>query len=461
MHTSARTRSRALFATAVLLGTALAATCAPAYAATTAPGTPTHLFNGDVACSTHAASPAFVNSVENLSLEAIPQEADTADYPQIQDQFLLWPVGTPTQTTSYTSGEAVNDGDEVGTGIPASALTDGTTYAWQVRTVAGSTVSKWSKTCYLTVDNDHPAAPTISSSNYPSGSWDNGGTPVQATFGASGNVNVIGYEFQWDQNTPLAPFHTTLGAHGIPVPVYPTDKSRFVPAASSGGSASVSLIPPDPGFDTLYVFSYDRAYNLSAVASYQLYINSTAPTITALATPQFDVPTAFTLTPNPTAEAASPIVSYSVSTAGGTKTYRAGPDGTANVELTLDNPDGGDNVNVTSTSANGWVSDGALQHYYFDTTPVVDSTQYPQGDPSGGVGVPGTFTFTPQVPDIASYTYTFNQDAPTTVPADANGDAQITWTPAQGGGATYVLEVYGTLENGLQLAATDYIIVVN
>lgn len=234
-------------------------------------------------------------------------------------------------------------------------------------------------------------------------------------------------------------------------------------APALGGDVSLSLIPP-PGWGshTLTVVSLDRAYNESGSTTYQIYVDSTAPTITsAVAQPQFDTPTEFTFTPSPTAEAASPIVSYSVTIGYGTpRTVKAGADGSATVKLKLDQADGSDGVSVSSTSANGWVSDPDLDYFYFDTTPIVASTDYPEFGSSGGAGVPGTFTFTHQVPNIVSYTYSFDRGATeTTVAADKAGDAQVTWTPSASG--SYDLNVYGTTKDGLKLEYTDYYFTVN
>ncbi|MEV7501771.1 hypothetical protein [Streptomyces sp. NPDC093018] len=215
---------------------------------------------------------------------------------------------------------------------------------------------------------------------------------------------------------------------------------------------------------TLWVRSLDRAYNPSETSSYRFYVSSTAPTFTsAVPSPEFGVPTTFTLRPDPTLQAKSPVVGYSVHTSGGPAPDRtidvpAAADGTAAVQLTLDGVYG-EFVQVTSKSANGWVSDAASWSSSYDTTPTVASDAYPEYGSSGGVGVPGTFTFASKVKDVVSYTYSFNGGPEATVVAGADGTASVDRTPDSVGGAD--LMVSATTGSGIQLALYDYCFTVN
>ncbi|WP_051450893.1 hypothetical protein [Actinospica robiniae] len=351
-------------------------------------------------------------------------------------------------------------------GVLTSSLVEGQTYAWQARTVAGSDTSAWTQPCYFVLDTTAPsAAPTITSANYPTGGWDQGGAPIQFTLGADGVDDVAGYAFSWQQIIPVPDLGGTAG-YGIFTPRNPwADTAHMVQASTIGGTATLDLLPPAGSYGpvTLWVQSLDRSLNVSSETSYQVLISSTAPTITPPATaPVFGKKASFTFTPNAIAEAVSPIVSYTVTIGGeAAHTYTADADGSATVALKLDQP-ANDDVTVSSTSANGWVSDGAFQSYYFDTTPTITSDVYPENDFGGGAGVTGTFTFAPKVPGVVSYTYSFDWgNTETTVPADANGDAQITWTPTDGDGAFYDLNVYATTKDGTNLTAYDYYITVN
>ncbi|MFG1678460.1 hypothetical protein [Micromonospora sp. NPDC049282] len=74
-------------------------------------------------------------------------------------------------------------------------------------------------------------------------------------------------------------------------------------------------------------------------------------------------------------------------------------------------------------------------------------------NPPGGVGVPGTFTFSPPAGwlDVAAYRYSFGDDELTEVAADGDGRASVTWTPAAGGYVT--LTVYAVKGDG---TVSDY-----
>src|SRR5450755_3169711 len=57
---------------------------------------------------------------------------------------------------------------------------------------------------------------------------------------------------------------------------------------------------------------------------------------------------------------------------------------------------------ITAARSSDWVSDSAYWNYTVDTTPTVSSDVYLANQSDGGAGIPGTFTFTPKVKDIAS-----------------------------------------------------------
>jgi hypothetical protein len=441
------------------LGLALVAAY-PASAATAAPPTPIDLFNGYQSCSTGVNSPTYLWGGEGVKIEGLSQ--DTSDT-LLTEQFQVWPVSDPTQTTTL-SNQYVVSGYEGSITVPAGDLSDGQTYAWQAQAVGTGGTSAWSAPCYFTVDDTRPSnPPTITSSNYPQGQLDQGGAPVQVTLGANGVSDVAGYVFSWTGTLPVAGV-ANIGSYGIPQPVDPyTDTAHFARASTLGGSATVSLIPPyGAGPMTLTVASLDRAYNESSVATYTIFVKSTAPTIKQLApNPQFGKQTEFLLQPNPGLQAASPVVGYTVHFYGQTQqtiNVKASANGTAEVPVTLDGTTG-DYMLVTSQSADDWVSDNAFWGDTIDTTPTVNSNVYQENQSSGGVGVPGTFTFTPKVKNIVSYTYSFNFGQTVTVKAGGDGAAQISWTPDQSG--FYDLEVYATTRDGLELAPYDYFFFVN
>lgn len=453
-------RSRVALISLATLALGLA-TMAPAMATTSGPPTPIDLFNNFQACSTDANAPVYLDARQDLPLEALSQ--DTADSPFVTEQFQVFPVSNPSQVVTISNQFAL-PGIEQSVSVPGSDLTDGVTYAWQVQTVAASGTSALSAPCYFTVDNTSPSsAPTVSSSNYPSGQRNQGGSPIQITLGANGVSDVAGYVFSWDGTLPVAGI-ATIGPDGVPQPIdpYTTDPANFAAASTLGGSATVSLIPPsDTGLLVLTVASLDRAFNESPPTTFFIFVKGDAPTIRQLnPSPMFGKNAHFLLTPDPGLQAASRVVSYTVQFFGQTDqtlTVKAAADGTAEFGVPLDSPTG-DFMVVTSTSADGWVSQNSFWNFQVDTTPTVSSNVYLENQTSGGVGVPGTFTFAPKVKGITSYTYGFSDGTGGTI-ATHNGTAQITFTPTQSG--FYFLDVFGTTRDGLQLADYFYVFSVN
>jgi hypothetical protein len=465
MHRSPGGRLRtALTATAALaLGLLVAG---PAHAAGGTPTTPTELFNEYENCSTDPNAPVYLAGRAGLLVEGIAGDSDTT-VSTLTTQFRLWPVANPAQITTV-SNTWQTAGNEATATFPSSALTDGQAYAWQAQTVdASGTASAWSAPCYVTDDDTAPAkAPTVTSANYPQGKQDQGGAPMQFTLGANGVGDVAGFEYSWTgADFPVAGI-AEIGAHGIPSWQDPYNDSRYFARASTvGGSASVNLVPPEGGgLYILTVASLDRAFNQSPTTSYWVWVKPNAPQVTKLSNnPVFGKQASFKLTADPGIQAASPVVSFTVqdltSPSQTTTTVKASADGTAQYALPLDGAYG-DTLLVSTTSADGWVSDRQWwSDGYVDTTPTVASDVYTENGNGGGSGVPGTFTFAPKVKGVASYTYTFDWGQGTTVKADGQGNAQISWAPPQSG--WYMLTVYATTKDGVQLAPYYYSFTVN
>ncbi|MEU6201797.1 hypothetical protein [Streptomyces sp. NPDC047061] len=450
---------RAVLAILGTLGLSVAAAVSPASAAGGTPTTPTQLFNGYRNCSTDADRPTYLPSRGNVVVEGIPGTADTTDSSPLTARYQVWPVGDPARTETVTHDRAV-PGREATAILPGDLLADGQTYAWRAQTVAGDAASDWSATCYVTIDDTVPAnAPAVSSPNYPPDRWNQGGDPVTIRLNAGGADDVAGFQYSWTGSLETIVL-ADIGDQGIPRPRDPyADPDHFARTDAPGGSATVDLIPPYGGAVTLWVRSLDRAYNPSETTSYRFYVSPTPPTVTpADPAPGFGDTTTFTLRPDAALQARSPVVSYSVHTSGGSdgdRTFEvaAAADGTATTQLTLDGVTG-EQLDVTSRSADGWVSDPASWGIDYDTTPTVASEAYPENGSGGGAGVPGTFTFTPKVKGVVSYTYSFNTEPEVTVAAGADGGASIDWTPASAG--SYDLQVHATTRSGIQLTTYDY-----
>ncbi|PYC71022.1 hypothetical protein C7C46_26925 [Streptomyces tateyamensis] len=376
----------------------------PASADVSVPVTPTELFNNLQACSTDANAPVVTDARLGVDVEGIPATTDpTALW--VTEQFQLYPVSDPTQLITGAAPNAYH-GNEAGVRLGNGTLVDGGTYAWQARSVdATGAASDWTAPCYLTVDNTSPAqAPTISSPNYPQGKANQGGAPIQLQFGANGVSDVAGYEFSWSGSFGVLG-GATIGDHGVPQYQDPFTTSKYVVRADAlGGSGTVSLIPPAGlgSYLQLSVVSLDRALNQSPVAYFQIVVKPDGPAVNQQGhSPQFGKPAAYKLTADPGVQAASPVVSFIVQHWGDqgptTETVPASGNGTAVVTETL-NGAYGDMLLVSTTSANGWTSRPTWwTSGYRNTTPTVASDVYLENGSGGGVGVPGTFNFTPKI----------------------------------------------------------------
>lgn len=455
-------RMRVGLASAVAVGLALFA-AAPAKAAGGMPTTPTDLYNQYLACSTNASAPVYLAGRAGVQLEAIAGNTDTSVTAESED-FRLWPVSDPTQVITKSNSFARVGWEAAvafgGLGLPA-VLADGQTYAWQARSVdPGGVASDWSAPCYLADDDTFPSsAPSVTSPNVVPGQAVQGGAPLTFTFGSNGVSDVAGYQYTWYGAFSVP--GSNIGDHGIPQPDDPFTAPGGIRATTVGGSATVSILPPpNSSYATLYVRSLDRAYNPSGTTSISFWMKPDAPSIDKLSnSPQFGAPTSFKLTADAGLETVSPVVSFTVQHYGSTRstvTVPASAHGSAEVNVTLDGQNG-DFLIVTSTSADGWVSQARWwQNGYIDTTPTVTSDVYTENDVAGGVGVPGTFTFAPKIKgaDIAGYTYSFDWGPDVTVAAGAHGVAQVSWTPDTSD--WHMLTVYATSTSGVRLASYYY-----
>lgn len=100
-------------------------------------------------------------------------------------------------------------------------------------------------------------------------------------------------------------------------------------------------------------------------------------------------------------------------------------------------------VRARSHSANGWISPDGNWSFSFDPWPGVTSDVYlSDGEPHGGIGVPGTFVFSPPAgwTEVDHYRYSFNGEDFFDAPAGPDGRASVTWTPETSGWVN--LDVY-------------------
>lgn len=172
------------------------------------------------------------------------------------------------------------------------------------------------------------------------------------------------------------------------------------------------------------------------------------------------VPAEFTFTANGVADVAgyqftwseigvlggADIGPFGVPNSGPVQTIAAGPDGTASFQVTAPSQPDFVTVHARSTSANGWVSPEGNWVRFVDSAPAVSSPDFPENDYGGQVGVAGTFTFAPRLPDVVSYLYGFDSGPQQTVSAGSDGTASISYTPASPD--FHYLEVFAVTADG-------------
>ncbi|GAA1955712.1 hypothetical protein GCM10009798_13690 [Nocardioides panacihumi] len=125
---------------------------------------------------------------------------------------------------------------------------------------------------YFTIDHVAPAAPTISSFDYPQGSWGAPqGTPGQITFAGASDVAAFTYSFDTSGGEPL-PTDTTCA-----YTTTPTKTGGMVTATSGKGSVTLPTTLT-PGYHTVYAKAFDGAHNTSGQsAAYVFYVAPTFP----------------------------------------------------------------------------------------------------------------------------------------------------------------------------------------
>ncbi|WP_207128991.1 hypothetical protein [Actinocatenispora comari] len=408
------------------------------------PSTPTTLTNDEQPCTTStpyayvAVPPSSAPLGSQPTLSALFGDPDGLES-SFSAEFVLWPVAHPDQTTTLPDDYA-QQGTPTDVTVPAGTLADGVTYAWHTRARDGVDTSDWSATCYFVADTQRPDKPPAVTSTYTTDGWNAGGTPMQVTLSANGVSDVVAYQYSW--KSPLGTIDVGNGD--------PFDGKGFVRADTLGGSATVSLVPPNSGPNTLTVASYDRAYQQSDSTTYTVEVRDTSPVVTVDGTPQYGSPVTVHLAPGPNV---SDVDDYTYTVNGGAEqTVAAGSDGSATVTVEFDSP-GLNQLDVRSHSSNGWVTPVKSWSVTFDTSPTVTSDTWPEYDTGGGVGVAGTFAVSSSLPGVVSFGYSFDWGDESVVAA-TDGGATIPYTPDSSGG--HALEVYPILADGTHLSSYTY-----
>ncbi|MGY0004937.1 hypothetical protein [Micromonospora sp. I033] len=399
------------------------------------PNVPTNLAAGGVACR----DDMFIGTTRP-ELQAVvtdPDVNETGGGDPLKATFAWWPVDRPTERSELEFSYTLPSGSRFQYTIPDGVMVDGGTYAFSARaTDQYGDASAWSPACRFTVDTKVPPAPTVSSTDYPSG-WEwpghgGPGIPGRFTFTTTGADDVVG--FRYGPSGPLT----------------------FV-SADAAGTATVSVTPDRYGTNWLYVQAVDRTGNRSQSTVYEYRVRDTAPTITD-GNPTGGLGEARELTFSPRMEN---VVSYTWRLNDGEPaTAPAAGDGTATV--TINPRKGGTNtVTVTSRTSDGLPSGTAEYRFYLANAPVISSPDFPLDGSDGPLaGTAGSFTFAPGMPGVTEYVWSVNGGEQHTVAANEDGTARVAYTPTWAG--FQWIEVFSQTADGTESeVASGYFVIVS
>ncbi|MGA5631713.1 LamG-like jellyroll fold domain-containing protein [Streptomyces lydicamycinicus] len=202
------------------------------------------------------------------------------DHDRVQVQFQAsWDAGDGKGTTArWKPGltTAKQSGWDFVVSLPASIPTN-KTVSWAVRTYDGAQYSPWSFTgsaeaCYFVLDTTVPAAPTVSSGEYPPSDPENPDDPWLDGVGQYGTFTV-------------ADSHRDVNRYVYGINGDPSSKSTVT--TSAGAARNISVQPEKPGLNFVTVQAFDTAGNSSEIRTYRFRVKAGQP---ERATWQFDEP---------------------------------------------------------------------------------------------------------------------------------------------------------------------------
>jgi hypothetical protein len=206
--------------------------------------------------------------------------------------------------------------------------------------------------------------------------------------------------------------------------------------ASAEGTADVEVVFAQTGYTPVQVGSYAGGELVGAKTENVLVTDSPVVESADFAFPDQDGVVgrqgSFTFRPRRTGVVA---YEYFFLYDGGPQRIDAGPDGTAVLQWTPTKP-GFTTLDVRSISADGTLSEFAYYDFYvIDAKPMVYSSTYYQFGAWGGVGIPGDFDISTQMPNMDVFVYRFNDGPEQIVDPDYNF-ATVTLTPDHSGSNT-------------------------
>ncbi|MFF9327288.1 LamG domain-containing protein [Streptomyces sp. NPDC014776] len=204
-------------------------------------------------------TPAYVGQPPVLTARLTdPVEDDRLGYPeQLTAEFEIWwsdANGTEQRRsfTTYPTYPGLIHRITAPADIPAD-----TVISWHVRANDGSLNSAWSSeapgaACRFVYDNQSPAAPVVSSPDYPSDTWDSGGVGVYGSFTVdSPSPDVVEYQYGF-----------TGGPYGTVRP------------SEIGGPATIRFVPLSNAPQVLSVHARDRSGRMSPRTDYRFSVKA-------------------------------------------------------------------------------------------------------------------------------------------------------------------------------------------
>jgi hypothetical protein len=438
-HSRAYRRFFSLIAASALgCGTVVGAGATPAAAAV---GSPTALTTSGQACAAEAPGP-YLSPVRLNDANAVVLQGSYSGAPEgaeLVADFQVWDVTKPDEPQQWRDGtDEENNRVYIQLEDPSRQL-DGVTYAWRVRVLDGEDASPWSDTCHFTVDRTGGAAPAVASVEYPAGDWDNAGGEI----GKAGTFTFTSVSD--DTKSYLYRFYSSEAGGD--------DDYSTVEAASLGGPATVTWTPKGAGGHSVHVYAVDRAGNWSDQRDYNFWVRETRPAIFSSAYPDWGsnldynigVPGAFQFTSN---------VEETESFA-----WRIGDDGPSGsvaaegreaTAMIAPAKAGRQTLYVQSVTRDGRKHPARAYEFLVDNGPRVTGDT----DRSVIIGSSLTFHFAPRMPDVKEYLYWHRDydgehpDQKITVPARADGTADLTWAATNQTEDTQALQVQSRSADG-------------
>lgn len=435
-------RLRKVLVVLLAAGCTVASLLTPASAVTTGPTIDnSSMMNGGMPCAT-STSPAlgyFATQLEVLGTDPAPPYGSHFVY-----SFAIWPQADPSAVTTFSTTD-YNISYLARGQVPYGTLSSGTSYAWHVQLTDGNGTSPWSQTCLFSYDYTPPQLPTVTSSNFPSGCCSPGpvGVLPQFTFSGNGDPDTVGFAWAWGDILP-APVCISNGPQGQLICPDPLSVPGVVRADAPGGTASVSQNPPHDGPIDITVAAVDRAGNESQQVTYRLFVPYSGPTVTVTSNQPICGSSTATVSfaPYP---GVTGVVSYTYRldfNSSQSVTVPADQNGLATTTIDVSSQPYA--ITATSLSSNGFVSSMGYASVDVNPVPTVSADVYQNsGQPVGGPGVAGSFTFSPPFDGhlVTGYRYQFSHGPVRTIAADQNSEtAAVQYRPAGPGPETLTVQ---------------------